>query len=50
VDDIYWSSDMEKAWKSIQEDPRVTTTIDLFQLGIVFFNPDLHKNHYKMRF
>lgn len=50
VDDIYWSNDMEKAWKSIQEHPRVTSTIDLFQVGIVFFNQDLHKNHYKMRF
>ena len=50
VDDIHWSSDMEKAWKKMKEHPRVTTTIDLFQLGIVFFNSDLHKNHYKMRY
>jgi len=48
VDDIYWSNDMEKAWKIIKEHPRVTATIDLFQMGIVFFNSDLHKKHYKM--
>jgi hypothetical protein len=41
---------MEKAWKKIKEHPRVKTTIDLFELGIVFFNSDLHKKHYKMRF
>jgi predicted O-methyltransferase YrrM len=50
VDDIYWSADMEKAWKKIKEHPQVMTTIDLFELGIVFFNSDLHKKHYKMRF
>ena len=50
VDDINWSPDMEKAWKRMKEHPRVTSTIDLFQLGIVFFNADLHKKHYKMRY
>jgi predicted O-methyltransferase YrrM len=50
VDDIYWSEDMEKAWKTIKQHPRVTSTIDLFQMGIVFFNEDLHKKNYKMRF
>ena len=48
VDDIYWSKDMESAWKEIKENDKVTATIDLFQLGIVFFNSDLHKKHYKM--
>ena len=50
IDDIYWSSDMEKAWKKIKNSPQVMSTIDLFELGIVFFNPDLHKKHYKMRY
>lgn len=49
-DDIYWSEDMEVAWEKIQQHPRVMSTIDLFQVGIVFFNPDLHKKHYKMRY
>ncbi|MDR3653802.1 MAG: class I SAM-dependent methyltransferase [Paludibacter sp.] len=50
IDDIYWSADMEKAWERIKEYPKVKTTIDLFQFGIVFFNPDLYKKHYKMRY
>ena len=50
IDDIYWSSDMECAWKVIKEHPLVMSTIDLFELGIVFFNPDLNKKHYKMRY
>jgi predicted O-methyltransferase YrrM len=50
IDDIYWSSEMEKAWETIRKHPKVTSTIDLFQIGIVFFNSDLHKKHYKMRY
>ncbi|HZK68518.1 MAG TPA: class I SAM-dependent methyltransferase [Paludibacter sp.] len=50
VDDIYWSSDMEKAWKTIKDHPQVTSSIDLFYMGIVFFNADLNKMHYKMRY
>lgn len=50
VDDIYWSKDMASAWNSIKKHERVSSTIDLFQLGIVFFNADLNKKNYKMRF
>jgi predicted O-methyltransferase YrrM len=50
IDDIYWSDEMGKAWEMIKNHPRVTTTFDLFQLGIVFFRSDLHKKHYKLRY
>jgi len=50
IDDIYWSGDMEFAWNKIKNHPRVMSTIDLFQIGVVFFNSDLNKKHYKMRF
>lgn len=50
IDDIHWSKDMELAWEVIKNNTAVTTTIDLFQSGIVFFNKDLYKKHYKMRF
>jgi predicted O-methyltransferase YrrM len=50
VDDIKWSKDMEWAWEVIKDNPHVTATIDLYQLGIVFFNADLNKRHYKMHF
>lgn len=50
IDDIYWSDDMELAWQTIKNHPRVTSTIDLFQMGIVFFNTDVNKMHYKMRY
>lgn len=40
-DDIHWSREMEEAWKQISHNPRVTLSIDLFFLGIVFFNTDI---------
>ncbi len=50
IDDIYWSDDMELAWQTIKNHPRATSTIDLFQMGIIFFNTDVNKMHYKMRY
>ena len=48
-DDIYWSKEMTQAWQAIKQEPSVTSTIDLFQMGIVFFNKRLPKKNYKMR-
>lgn len=50
-DDIHWSSEMEEAWKEIQEDSSVTLTIDLFFIGLVFFKKDFKaKQHFTIRF
>ncbi|MBX3252796.1 MAG: class I SAM-dependent methyltransferase [Chitinophagaceae bacterium] len=50
-DDIHWSSGMEAAWKKIIAHPAVTCTIDLFFIGIVFFNPDFKvKQDFVIRF
>jgi predicted O-methyltransferase YrrM len=49
-DDINWSDEMKEAWKEIQSHPKVTATIDLFILGMVFFNPDLTKQDFVIRF
>lgn len=48
-DDIHWSKDMEKAWKIIQNHPKVTVTIDTFQWGIVFFRNEQKKEHFVIR-
>lgn len=50
IDDIYWSPEMEQAWKAIQEHPRVKATIDIFHMGILFFHPMLTKKHYKVHY
>jgi predicted O-methyltransferase YrrM len=49
-DDINWSSDMQECWKRIKEHPAVTSSIDIFMMGIVFFNPDFTKQHYVIRY
>lgn len=45
-DDIYWSKEMSKAWKQIKTHSAVTLTIDLFQLGIVFFRKESPKENF----
>ncbi|MGN6491448.1 MAG: O-methyltransferase [Agriterribacter sp.] len=50
-DDIHWSAGMESAWKKIIGHPAVTCSIDLFFIGIVFFNPDFKvKQDFVIRF
>ena len=49
VDDSHYNEDMEKAWKAICADERVTTTMDLYRMGLVFFDKHYWRKHYKMR-
>jgi predicted O-methyltransferase YrrM len=48
-DDIYWSSEMKKAWKEICADPRVSISIDFFHVGLVFFRKGVEKQHFVLR-
>lgn len=49
VDDIHHSEEMEDAWKRICADERVTSTMDLYQMGLVFFDKHYWRRNYKMR-
>lgn len=49
-DDIHWSKEMEKAWNEIKAHPKVTVTLDLFKIGIVFFHTGQVKQHFRIRF
>ena len=49
VDDIYHSREMEEAWKRLESVPKVTTTMDFFDFGLIFFDPHYLKKHYKLR-
>lgn len=50
-DDIHWSEEMQEAWNSIKEDPRVMLSIDLFFIGIIFFDPAFKvPQHFSIRF
>lgn len=48
-DDIHWSPDMEAAWETIKNHPKVTVTIDTFQWGLVFFRKEQKKEHFTIR-
>ncbi len=48
VDDIHYSQEMERAWREICADKRVTSTMDLYQMGLVFFDKNYWKQNYKL--
>jgi predicted O-methyltransferase YrrM len=49
-DDIYWSEGMKEAWAEIKAHPKVTVTIDLFWIGLVFFKPGQVKEDFLIRY
>jgi len=49
-DDIYWSKGMENAWEKIIEHPKVTLSINLYYMGIVFFRKENTKEHFDIKF
>jgi len=49
-DDINHSPEMVKAWEQIKKEESVRVTIDIFYMGIVFFNKNLQKEDYKIGF
>lgn len=48
-DDLYWSPEMTKAWREICRHPRVTLSLDLYDLGFVFFRKENRKQHFVLR-
>ncbi len=48
-DDIHWSEGMQRAWNEIIMHPGVTVSMDLYRIGIVFFNKELSKQHFVLR-
>lgn len=45
-DGIKASKQMRQVWKEVCKHPSVTVTVDLYSMGLVFFNPKLHKRDY----
>lgn len=47
IADIHWSEEMEQAWARMQAHPRVSLSVDLFHLGLLFFRSEpLQKEHF----
>lgn len=50
-DDIHWSPEMEAAWEALRKDPRVTCSVDLFYIGMLFFRTEFKiPQHFTIRF
>lgn len=50
LDDIHWSKEMNDAWEVLKNHPKVSLSIDLFEAGILFLQPDLMKENYILEF
>ena len=48
VDDIHYSQEMEKAWEDLKKDERVTSSMDLYHMGILFVDKHYLKRHYRL--
>jgi predicted O-methyltransferase YrrM len=50
IDDIYYSREMEEAWNEIKQNERVSVTVDIFRMGIVFFREGINRRDYTIRY
>ena len=50
IDDIYYSHEMADAWKEIKSNERVSVTIDICRMGIIFFRGGMTRSDYIIRY
>jgi predicted O-methyltransferase YrrM len=50
IDDISYSREMEEAWHDIRKNEKVTLSIDLYRMGIVFFRSGIGRKEYVIRY
>jgi predicted O-methyltransferase YrrM len=50
VDDIYYSREMGEAWEEIKHHDKVSFTIDIFRMGLVFFREGMTRSDYIIRY
>jgi predicted O-methyltransferase YrrM len=50
IDDIHWSKEMNEAWDVIKDRTEVSLSIDLFEAGLLFFDPNIEKSDYILKF
>ena len=48
VDDIHHSEQMEQAWVALKDDARVTTSMDLYHIGLLFVDPHYLRRDYRI--
>lgn len=50
VDDINYSQEMSEAWCKLKSHKKVTVSIDIFRMGILFFREGINANNYVIRY
>lgn len=50
VDDIHWSAGMLRAWDILRHHEKVSLSVNLFRMGILFFDPALKKETLVVRY
>ena len=50
LDDISLSPEMNQAWQEIKVHSKVSVTIDIYRMGIVFFREGINSNHFVVRY
>ena len=48
VDDIHYSREMERAWQELKNAPQVSTSMDMYHIGLLFVDPHYLKRHYRI--
>lgn len=49
IDDIHYSQEMSRAWDELKDNPCVSSSMDLYHVGILFVDPHYLKRHYRIR-
>jgi len=49
-DDIHRDAEMHEAWMQISRHPKIRLSVDVFEMGILFFNTDIAKQEYVVAF
>jgi len=49
-DDIYWNEETLEAWKTIKSRKEITLSFDIFQMGVVFFDKNLSKEDFTLKY
>lgn len=50
IDDIHQSEEMEEAWTEIKEYEKVSFTVDIYRMGLVFFREGMNHFNYVIRY
>lgn len=50
IDDIYSSDDMGDAWNEIKKNKKISFTVDIFRMGLVFFRKGMTHHDYIIRY